>query len=190
MKRFYFLLVLVVVAVVAVAFIFSGCGSKEKERNDHRSKGSETGYAEVNHVVDCDATPYAPDGLDVAEEALQISSRVCGQLKWDPAKVKLYFSPSPGQRHGKYINGYDFCQELTHAGQPVLKANVLDYLLCHPEVIPEGWKPREIFFLGTVYRESSGSPCVRYLYWNAGRWCWGCRWLDADWSNIITVALG
>ncbi len=31
-------------------------------------------------------------------------------------------------------------------------------------------------------RNSDGNLCVRYLYWNDGRWDWNYNWLDNDWN--------
>lgn len=59
-----------------------------------------------------------------------------------------------------------------------LNANVLDYLLENPTLIPEVWKGRWVFFWGTIYRSSDGFLFVRCLYWSGSRWDWGGRWLD------------
>lgn len=135
------------------------------------------GFAEVNHIIDCDVDPYIPDGWKVEEH------KKGGQFEWNPRKIELYLSPS--QKDGKYINGNKFYKELED--EPVLNANVLDYFLANPRLIPEEWKKdsncniRHIFFWGTIYRHSDGSLCVRYLCWDDGRWYWRYRWLGLGW---------
>ena len=90
------------------------------------------GDAEVvikRHIIDCDATPFVPDGLKVEEHTPG------GRFEWNPDEIKLYLSDK--QRSGS-IDGNKLHKEL--AGKPVLNANVLDYLLAHPNLIPDEWK--------------------------------------------------
>jgi len=124
----------------------------------------------VEHIIDCDANPFVPDGWQVEEHIKG------GQLAFNPAKINLYLSK--GQKKGKVIQGHNLRKELK--GQPVLNANVLDYLLAHPELIPEEWKSKAVFFWGTIYRNSDGGLDVRYLYWCGGQWGWDDGWLDCD----------
>lgn len=140
------------------------------------------GQAEVvvkNHIIDTDASPLLPSGWKVEEH------KQGGQFLFDPTKVKLFLSNR--QKNDKVIGGHDLRQELKD--KPVLNANVLDYLLAHPELIPEEWKGKAIFFWGTIYRYSAGNLCVRCLVWFGGRWCWDCRWLDFDWRGRDPAAV-
>ena len=143
----------------------------------------------VQHIIDCDAAPFVPDGWKVGPEN-QLSGAVRGQLVWDPAKVQLFLSDR--QKSGT-ISGHDLCKELTD--KPVLNANVLDYLLAHTELIPEEWKQDEqgrtryIFFWGTIYRGPGGYLCVRCLDWCGGRWQWDWDWFENDWSVQYPSAL-
>lgn len=67
-----------------------------------------------------------------------------------------------------------------------LNANVLDYLLAHPELIPESWKGSIIFFFGTQYYDSVGNICIRYLCWFGKEWGWSCRWLNGcSWQTAF-----
>ena len=125
----------------------------------------------TKHVIDCDANPHVPDGWKVE------SHRKHGSLEWDLTKIQLYLSPE--QQGEKRIEGNKLRKELEN--QPVLNANVLDYLLKHPELIPEEWKKQYTFFWGTIYRNSAGNLCVRYLYWGGWSWRWGYGWLGSDW---------
>jgi hypothetical protein len=139
----------------------------------------------VEHVIDCDADPFVPSGWKVE------SHTKGGQFVFNPAKIKLYLSPN--QQNGKSIDGNKLRKEL--ANEPVFNANVLDYLLAHPELIPEEWKKDErgntryIFFWGTIYRVSSGHLCVRCLYFHVGSWRWYFIWLDDDWDDDFPAAL-
>ena len=123
----------------------------------------------LRRLIDCDAAPFLPEGWEGVEE-----HKKGGQLAFDASKVGLYLSTRQTEGE-KRIGGHDLRKEL--ADKPVLNANVLDYLLAHPELIPDAWKGKYLYFWGTIYRDSDGSLCVRCLYWSDGRWDWGYDWL-------------
>lgn len=129
--------------------------------------------AEIKHIIDLDADPYVPEKWTVVEH------QKGGQLEWDQKKIALWLSEN--QKNGKAIKGHLLREELK--GKPVFNANLLDYLLAHPELIPEEWKGKTVFFWGTFYRDDDGGLCVRYLYWCGGRWFWSVHWLDFGWSS-------
>lgn len=137
----------------------------------------------VKHIIDCDAEPYIPEGWSIHPED-QIQSRVTGQFEFDPSKAGLFLTD---KQKVSYEIGNDLKQALE--GQPVLPANVLDYLLAHPEAIPESWKGKYIFFWGTIYRYSGGYLIVRYLCWRGDRWFWSDRWLDYGWDVNFPAAV-
>lgn len=124
----------------------------------------------VKHVIDCDKDPFVPEGWKVE------CHKKSGQMEWSPSNVRLHLSAN--QQDGKAIKGDKLRLELVN--EPVLNANVLDYLLANPELIPDSWKGKAVFFWGTVYRSSDGHLYVRCLYWDDGRWGWGCSWLGHD----------
>ncbi|MFW0862079.1 MAG: hypothetical protein ACKKL6_00625 [Candidatus Komeilibacteria bacterium] len=124
------------------------------------------------HTIDCDADPFVPDGWKVEEHT---KSR---QFEWNTDKVELYLSDE--QKKG-FIEGNKIRKLLKD--KHALNANVLDYLLAHPELIPEEWKGKAICFWGTIYRNSDGILCVRYLYWDGHRWHWCGDWLDDYFDN-------
>jgi len=133
----------------------------------------------VQHVIiDCDADPFLPQGWKVE------SHKKMGQFEWDATKVALYLDE--GQQGGKCIEGNKLRKKLE--AKNVHNANVLDYLLAHPELIPEEWKGKAVFFWGTVYRNSAGGLYVRYLYWDGKRWDWYCLWLDSSWGGNSPAA--
>jgi hypothetical protein len=136
-------------------------------------------------VIDCDADPFVPEGWKVEEH------KQGGQLTFDPSQIEFYLDD--GQKGGKSIEGNKLRQRL--ADKPVLNANVLDYLLANPDLIPDEWKTddagntRYIFFHGTVYRGRGGYLCVRYLCWSGDGWRWGRDWLDDGWDGPYPAAV-
>ena len=140
------------------------------------------GHAEVvqvKHFINCDADPFLPKGWKGVE-----FHRKQGQFLWEPEKVRLHLAE--GQQSGSVV-GTDLRTALE--GKPVLNANVLDYLLAHPHLIPESWKGKLVFFWGTIYRLADGSLCVRYLSWDGSRWHWSCGWLDGRWRGRNPAAV-
>jgi hypothetical protein len=85
------------------------------------------GNGASGHTIDCDADPYLPDGWKVEAHIKG------GSLDFEPAQMQFYLAD--GQKNGKTIEGNKLRKEL--ANMPVLNANVLDYLLANPDLIPE-----------------------------------------------------
>ena len=131
-----------------------------------------------DHVIDCDANPFTPDGWKVEEH------QKGGQFKMDVSRVELWLAD--GQKKG-YIEGNKLRKEI--AKKTPFNANVLDYLLAHPELIPEEWKGKYVFFWGTIYRDSDGNLYVRYLYWHDDRWYWNNNSLYNVWHDDNPAAL-
>ena len=131
----------------------------------------------VEHVIDCDAQPFVPDGWSVEEH------QKGGAFKWDKETQKEAPYLSKGQAGSKYIEGNKLRKELTDKSTPVLNANVLDYLHANPHLIPEKWKGKYVFFWGTVYRDRDGPLCVRCLFWSGGRWLWSYHRLSRDFDG-------
>ncbi len=129
----------------------------------------------LEHIIDLDADPFVPKGWKVEEH------KKGGKVKWTSNLVHLYLSDS--QKDGKHIKGDELRKELEN--KHVLNANVLDYLLAHPELIPEGWKDKMIYFWGTVYRHPDGCLCIRCLFWDYAGLRWTCdKYLDRNfWDN-------
>lgn len=129
-------------------------------------------------IIDCDKDPHVPKDWKVEEHIKG------GQFKWNLAAIDLYFSET--QKKGIII-GDDFREELKD--KPVLNANVLDYLLANPHLIPEEWKGKFIFFWGTIYRDADDNLCVRSLTFASGRWLWEYNWLNCAWDIYRPAAL-
>ena len=136
------------------------------------------GYDEIvtpEHVVDLDADPFIPDGWTVEEH------QKGGQFQWNAANVALHLDKC--QKNGKVINGNKLRKEL--AKKSVFNANVLDYLLAHPHLIPEEWKGQAIFFWGTIYCSRDDRCYVRCLGRLGGRWDSRFHCLDNFWEDYF-----
>lgn len=102
---------------------------------------------------------------------------------FDPSKLSFHLEPEQEKR---YINGEILSERMKGKG---LNANVLEYLLKHPKLIPEDWKGKFIYFWGTIYRRSGGYLLIRCLCWRGGAWRWGSHWLDGDWYSSSPAAV-
>ncbi len=130
-------------------------------------------------IVDLDAAPFIPKGWKLE------SHKKGGQFAWDSAQVTLHLEA--GQQGGNAMKGTDLQKALED--KPVLNANALDFLLAHPELIPESWKDKYVFFWGTVYRFSDGCLCVRYLRWDGAGWGWRAYWFECGWRGQDPAAV-
>jgi len=130
------------------------------------------------HIIDCDADPFCPEDWSVEEHIKG------GQLKWGAAKIDLYLCKE--QEKGS-IEGNQLRKKLKD--QTILNACVLDYLIENPNLIPEEWKNKNVFFWGTIYRDSDGSLCVRGLSWDGDGWGWDYHWLGFHWRGSKTAVV-
>ena len=130
------------------------------------------------NFIDCDSDPFVFEDWEVEEH------KKGGMFKFNPEKISLYLSKQ--QKKGS-IGGHDLRKDL--ADKPVMNANVLDYLLAHPKLIPKEWKGKYIFFWGTIYRCSDRRLYVRYLYWDGSECYCHYRWLDSDFNSGGPAAL-
>ncbi|MDO8512343.1 MAG: hypothetical protein Q7S57_03655 [bacterium] len=127
------------------------------------------GQARIVYIVDLDAYPFMPDGWELLEH------HKGGQFEFEPAKIALFLSED--QKGDRQIRGYDLGNELrVHAG---FNANLLDFLIAHPLLIPKDWNGKTVFFWGTHYRNADG-VCVRYLDWGGESWIWNYYYLADD----------
>ena len=133
----------------------------------------------TNTIVDLDLDPLCPIVWKVE------SHKKGGLLDVTKAKIGLYLSPN--QQGSGRIEGNKLREEL--GDKPVLNANLLDWYLANPSLIPEDWRRRVVFFWGTIYRDSDGLLFVRDLYWNGNQWRWDVSWLGSDWFSCNPVAI-
>lgn len=127
----------------------------------------------TKHIVDLDADPMMPDGWTVEKHIKG------GEFEFDPEKVILYLDEE--QQDGGVIVGSELRKKLKD--KPVYNANLLEFYLANPNLIPEEWKGKYLFFWGTIYRSSRGNLCVRYLYWRGDGWDWRYNWLLNDFRD-------
>ena len=144
-----------------------------------------TGYSVVSrrfYIINCDADPFVPKGWTVESHIRG------GQFEWDPSQIELYLDK--GQLGDNALEGNRLWRRLVKRfSKRLMNACVLDFLLAHPELIPEEWKSKIIFFWDTVYRHSDDCLYVRCLYWNGDRWYWHYRWLGNDFDGSSPAAL-
>ena len=142
------------------------------------SKNTDRARMERRPFIDCVMPNFVPDGLAIEEHNSE------KHFRWDPKLVTLHYTK-------------DQMKECVERGRPShfvqlrglrhLNANVLDYLLEHPVLIPNywfGWGFRA-YFWGTIYRDlDTGRTKVRYLYRNrdSGKWDWDTDDVD-DWRS-------
>jgi len=127
-------------------------------------------------IFDDTEKPKIIDGLEIKEH------KSLGKV--DLSKMKLFLS---GEQRAGYIDGNKLKKLL--AGKKALNANVLDYLLAHPKLIPQEWEGKAVLFWGTIYRHSDGYLYVRYLYWDGAKWSWDYFWLGNNFVADSPAAL-
>lgn len=137
----------------------------------------------TSHTIDCDVDPFAPGGLRVVEH------QKGGTFIWDKEAQKGALYLSKRQAGTKHAEGYELLKELTDKSIPVLNANVLEYLLANPHLIPEEWKGKYVFFWGTVYHVGQNVPCVCCLYWDDNGWDWDRRCLTTIFGDNNPAAV-
>lgn len=131
-----------------------------------------------DHIIDCDAVPFIPDGLSIEYH------KKCGQLLWNPANFKLWIHPE--QEKG-VVGGHALRGEWAK-DKPMYNACVLDYWLAHPEIIPLECKSKWTYFWGTIYRDWHGNLYVRYLNWCDERPVSDYNCLVYDWHSVDPAA--
>lgn len=136
---------------------------------------------ELEHYIDLNARPFVPKGWQIC------SYREGGQFKWDASKVQLYLDPIQKGKSGAL--GREIYHLVTHLDHLVLNANVLDYLLSRPHIIPESWKSFSLYFWGTLYHDETSNVCVRYLIWRGDKWDWASKRLYETFHGTNYAAL-
>ena len=128
------------------------------------------------HIINLAKKPFCPNGFKIEEHIKGEKN-----FEWDASKVELFVSK-------KQKNGYQKGTELRKEIKNPFNANLLDYLLAHPELIPEEWKDKVVCFWGTIYRDSDGYFCVRCLYWDGESWGRYYGWLHGDFDGVSPAA--
>lgn len=113
------------------------------------------GQAEIRlkeYLIDCNQTPFIPDGLFIVEH------RKFGVFKLNPSYTKLDLSR---KKKNMSIMGTDMRKHLSKKW--VMNANILDFVIENPDLVPENWKNKIIYFWGTIYGTSNGDLHVACL---------------------------
>lgn len=166
-----------------IAFMLMGCTSAPTVSDSDRERA---GLVQLEkYVIDCSAVPHVPEGWEIRPED-QIKSCVTGLFDFNHSNVTLFDTE---EFQSKGTDGYDLL--LVHEGQPVLLANVLEYLLRYPELIPEAWKKGIIIFWGTIYRHPDGAKVVRFLRWATwdDSYYEEYLWLGQQWEDFFQAAV-
>ena len=135
----------------------------------------------TKHVIDCDKFPYLP------RDWMLVEHTPGGKVIWNPDEVELWLCDR--QQKKKPINGNELRKLIRVMEMPPLNARVLDYLLEHPDLIPEEWKGKVVFFWGNIYWDSDDRPCVRCLFWDGLVWHGDSYLLDSLWLDFSPAAL-
>lgn len=128
------------------------------------------GWAEIkypDHFIDLGADPFIPEGFSVEEH------QGCGLWKWDPQSLVRLAK----EQSSRGFKGTNWKEESSKDGN--LNANVLDYLLKHPEIIPEELGNLSVTFWKTIYRDRGGNTCVCSLGRDSSGWGRRYGWPDS-----------
>jgi hypothetical protein len=148
----------------------------EQARRPDRQK-DESG--KTYYVFDCSALPFVPPGMEVVMHSVV-------QFEWSPHKVRLHSLQSG--RGDALVTGCDFLKSL--AGQQTLNGTALEYLLSSPFLIPMEWRDRQIFFLGTIYRDRAQAYYFATLFYEGKRWAASTHRLDYEmYANSVAAAI-
>ena len=138
------------------------------------------GYGKVELlkiIIDLSAPAMLPK--EWREKNWEVIEHIAGptDFEWDPEKVKPWLSIQ--QEGDKRIEGNTLLKEIRKRG-PTFNANMLDWCLAHPNLVPEDWQM--MFLWDTLYlNRPSGDQCVRYLCLDSRGPRWGYRWLNEYW---------
>lgn len=140
----------------------------------------------IDHVIDfdADAQPMPCPRESGTWEVFQHTRM--GQFEFDPQKIRMYRSPIMEDQ--EWVRVPQLHKEVKN--KDPLNANFVDYLLAHPDAIPDEWKVFvEIACFGTIYRcfvekgegvvDPYSTYWVRCLYWNK----FTSEWIS--WSSMI-----
>jgi hypothetical protein len=106
---------------------------------------------EPQHLIDCDTPPRTFPAKFSSTRWVIARHSTHGHFYWKASAVQLVLVSC--RRKNDETIGAEIPAELE--GKRTLNANVLNYLLANPELIPKDWRSKEVCFWGTIYRVSN-----------------------------------
>jgi len=107
-------------------------------------------------MIDCNAHPKVPDMWQLGKHSMGL-----GQWAWNPQKIMLNDLEFVDAEFTEHAAIEQYCFSF---GYVPANADILDFLLEHPNLIPSEWKGKLVYFCGTTY-ESEDAKMVRCLAW-------------------------
>lgn len=101
------------------------------------------------YKIPCNTTPFIPDGLYIVEH------RKFDFFNLNPNYTKLDLSR---KLRNMSNSGKNIKEHLSK--KFVMNVNILDFIIENPDLIPENWKGKEIYFWGTIYAIESSADIV------------------------------
>lgn len=141
----------------------------------------------MEHVIDLNGV-FTPKELK--ENGWRVVHRIGnGRMVLDVGKIILHrentrvrqgaWNPSCGGWNMIHV----FKEKIFQREVTVLNECVLEYLLAHPELIPENWKDKRVSFWGTIYlfhTHRHYRETVRALAWNENEKKWVSYMVNTD----------
>lgn len=91
--------------------------------------------------------------------------------------IKLGF----GLKLKRSISAQKFLKQIQE--YQVLNANVIDWLILHPEEIPDDWKDKVVLFPGTLYRVKPNMILIRSIFWCS----YHLKWKEGFYSSYYNL---
>jgi len=128
------------------------------------------GFAEISiveHIIDCTVPPFTPEGWEIEKHIKGII------IQWNEyTGGKIIDHLEKIADHNIFIDPDELSGEMPLTAMP-LTANILDYLVDHPRLVPREWRGKDVLFFGTLYRDRAGNLVVRYLNCRGSGNRWG-----------------
>lgn len=160
----------------------------EYKKSTLKESSKDSFEPKTEYVIDFDSEAVCPEGLKVASADWQIESRVRGLRK--PEKIQVYLLGIDLKPAHPLNKGYLILKELHLRGEDVLGAQLLDFYLKHPNLVPEEVKTGDwVGFWGTIYEGESNNMYVRCFQWDGTRFFQGRFRLGDLWTKSFKVAV-
>lgn len=138
---------------------------------ENQQKKTQPVLSEVRKI-DLSASPYVPPGFELKDH--QDQKLLKWNPFWNPGRFWFLSSIDLGVDEKCTLSDVLMKVDNHHA----LNANMLDFYLQEPELIPKELKHCETIFPATRYTNCREVSLVRILYCNSGSWDWG--WMKIE----------